>query len=489
MALNPTHHPIIYVRGFAMRDNEIEDTINTPYMGFNLGATRIRQKPDRSFVHYIFESPLIRLMKEYGYKDVYHHGAMIAGEIPQKSIIIYRYYERDDGTGQRPSIPKAAEGLSQLIEQVRDQVCGDDKAARKAFKVYLVAHSMGGLICRCLLQNDRVGSQTAKACIDKVYTYGTPHNGIEMNGINVPRIMGLWDINNFNRSEMAKYLDLKPINGRVSHLNGKFPEDRFFCLIGTNHRDYNLARLAVGPMSDGLVKIENAYIDGAPRVHTHLSHSGHYGMVNSEEGYQNLVRFLFGNVKMHGKLVAQNIPLPPSVESARKAGKAVRGSYYFEVTVMPRQSDAPPVPLSDRRVETSSAIFRTYDEMFHPDRVKLHYPRHPTLCTLFLDTRKIAVGRTLVFTIDLAVRSTDFIVDGDWFFNKRIPEENVFREKIAIKATRAENHWQFRYVMSDDNWGESRGRPCGKDALGSFVPLKNAKGFHARLYMTFEPWE
>ena len=51
MALNPTHHPIIYVRGFAMRDTEIEDTVNTPYMGFNLGATRIRQKPDRSFVH------------------------------------------------------------------------------------------------------------------------------------------------------------------------------------------------------------------------------------------------------------------------------------------------------------------------------------------------------------------------------------------------------------------------------------------------------
>lgn len=44
-------------------------------------------------------------------------------------------------------------------------------------------------------------------------------------------------------------------------------------------------------MSDGLVKIENAVVQGAPRAFAYRSHSGHHGVVNSEEGYQNLGAF------------------------------------------------------------------------------------------------------------------------------------------------------------------------------------------------------
>jgi hypothetical protein len=50
----------------------------------------------------------------------------------------------------------------------------------------------------------------------------------------------------------------------------------------------------VGPRSDGLVRIERAHVRGANRAYVHRSHSGRYGEVNSEEGYQNLRRFLFG---------------------------------------------------------------------------------------------------------------------------------------------------------------------------------------------------
>ena len=35
--------PIIYVRGYAMTQSEIAATVATPYMGFNLGATKMRQ--------------------------------------------------------------------------------------------------------------------------------------------------------------------------------------------------------------------------------------------------------------------------------------------------------------------------------------------------------------------------------------------------------------------------------------------------------------
>ncbi len=481
------YHPIIYVRGFAMRDSEIENTVNTPYMGFNLGATRIRQAPDRSFVHFIFESPLIRLMKEHGYRDVYEAGAECEGALPRRSIVIHRYYEGEGGEGTRASIVDAAEALGERILWLRERICGDDEAARRDFRVYLVAHSMGGLICRCLLQNLEVASDAARACVDKVFTYGTPHNGIEMAGVNVPRFLGLWDISNFNRSSIAEALDLEPVNGRVSHLGGRFPTERFMSLVGTNHRDYNLARFAVGAMSDGLVKIDNAYIDGGPRVYCYLSHSGHYGMVNSEEGYQNLTRFLFGDIRVTGRLVVEALPLPPSVERARKEGKRVEGSYLFECTLTPRMQ--PPIPLSDRRAEQASAIFRRYDEMFHPERTGHDHARHPVLFSVFLDTRRIQMGRTLVVAADLAVRSTEFKVDGFWFLNQRIPDENLYREKLVLRATRGDQGWALRYIAADERWGEGRGSDLERDGQGWYVPLASPKGFRARLYLTVSAWE
>src|SRR5688572_5745348 len=67
-------HPIIYVRGYAMTQNEIEDTVADPYMGFNLGSCKVRQLWDGRVKKYFFESPLVRLLKRYGYDDVYEEG-------------------------------------------------------------------------------------------------------------------------------------------------------------------------------------------------------------------------------------------------------------------------------------------------------------------------------------------------------------------------------------------------------------------------------
>jgi hypothetical protein len=73
-----------------------------------------------------------------------------------------------------------------------------------------------------------------------------------------------------------------------------FATDDVFCLVGTDPKDYGLSRVVVGPKSDGLVLIEHAYVRKAHRAFVYKSHSGTYGEVNSEEGYQNLRRFLFG---------------------------------------------------------------------------------------------------------------------------------------------------------------------------------------------------
>ncbi|AXJ02167.1 PGAP1-like protein [Cyclonatronum proteinivorum] len=481
-------YPIIYIRGYAMRQSDIDDTTSTPYMGFNLGTTKIRQNHKGEVRQQFFESPLIRLMKDFGYTDNYAGGEVIDGDIPAKSVIIHRYYDQADGdfgTGAgRPSIEQAAEGLSDLILKTRDQVCGDDAQARQDFRVYLVAHSMGGLIARCLLQNDAIGDAAAKAMVDKVFTYGTPHNGIEIGNINVSRFLSGWDMNNFNRRQMAAYLGLDA-HDRVDTLNGKFPEDRFFSLVGTNPADYGAMRRVVGSLSDGLVLIRNASVQGAPRAYTHHSHSGAFGLVNSEEGYQNLTRFLFGDVAVKAVLHLEDLPLPPSVQKALNQGRRVRVSYYFENTVMVRGEM---FKLSERKVDNQSAGFKVFDELFAKNAAGRWVPkpeRMPVLFTAFLDSSNIETGRTLVFTVDLAVKTTEYEIDGRIFRRNRIPGENLYREQITLKATRSGAGFNLRYALTDEGWGENRGSQAEPVSDGVFrIPLKSGKGFKGALELT-----
>ena len=108
-AMKAPLYPIIYVRGYAGSESAVEETVATPFMGFNLGATKVRQRWDGKVIRHVFESPLVRLMKDYGYRDVYSHGDVIAQDLPldPRSVIIYRYYDQvskelDDGV--RPDI-------------------------------------------------------------------------------------------------------------------------------------------------------------------------------------------------------------------------------------------------------------------------------------------------------------------------------------------------------------------------------------------------
>lgn len=497
------YHPIIYVRGYAMTEGARESTVHTPYMGFNLGSTRVRQQYDGSFKHYIFESPLIRLMKEYGYQDAYADGINLAEpvhendnipselRIPRRSIIIHRYYESalsaHQGASEQASIESAAQRLSALIARVKVLVCGSDAHLSKSFKVHLVAHSMGGLICRCLLQNNRADPENAAPLIDKVFTYGTPHNGIEVFGLNIPRFMGLMDANNFNRKQMASYLQLEPKAGRVNSLNGAFPPQRFFCFVGTNPGDYNLTRLVVEKASDGLVTIDNAYVEGAPRAHSYTSHSGPYGMVNSKEGYDNLVRFLFGDYRLKVSLHPEILPLSPPLRKAYDEGKQVRGSYLFDCSIKVRGED--PVAISKRSIAHHSAIFRSFDELLRPHKVGRKTPRYPVLASVFLDSKRIEVGKTMVLSLDLNIEGTDFRINGNSILPRRAPDERLYRQSLTLKVTLSHSRWRIRYIFSDQNWSDGRGREAKTDPQGVYIPLTNAKGFKAKLYLDFASWE
>ncbi|HWS58712.1 MAG TPA: hypothetical protein VN257_09240, partial [Actinotalea sp.] len=193
-----------------------------------------------------------------------------------------------------------------------------------------VAHSMGGLIGRCLLQkvipdHVRVGGTAEQAAdvVDKFFTYATPHGGIEFAvGLGLLERLrdtfGIAGADIFGPQRMWQYLT--PVGGprkatkgwRPQEMpDGAFPKDRIFTLVGTNPGDYDVAMglssRAVGVKSDGLVQIENAAIPGARSAYVHRSHSGRYGIVNSEEGYQNLRRFLFGNLNVRTELVGLDL--------------------------------------------------------------------------------------------------------------------------------------------------------------------------------------
>ncbi len=528
-APRPSHHPIIYVRGFAATQGEIEETVADPYMGFNIGSTKARTAWTGDVRRFYFESPLVRLMSDHKYEDVFVDGDdLVAADrfdkpIPYQSIVIYRYYDdasQDFGDGQgTPPIEHFAKGLGELILRLRDKVCANPKnnVTPDAFRVHLVAHSMGGLVCRAFLQNAKLGTAEARAAVDKLFTYATPHNGIDMRIVrNIPGWLSFGDVNNFNRDRMASYLDV-PKGDDVSVVRN-FPPERIFNLIGTNPRDYTVASglssWAAGDASDGLVRVTHATTHGpgadgkdvgSPRAFVHRSHSGHYGIVNSEEGYQNLTRFLFGELRVDGILEIDDISLPQEVQKSLQDGKSVHASYQFEVAVSIRGCQW---QMTRREVRENSAIFRSYEELFPgkpgtvrtPDRSK-----SPHLFSVFLDPAFSVKKRTksVSFACDLKVLVPDYEVGGLAFLRRHYEGGYILRELILIEAfpdADAPGGWRVKYGFQDMNPGkpgidaETRrleGAPGAAEGLAFDVPIeqRTRPGFSGRLRVEARPWK
>lgn len=448
--------PIIYVRGYAMTQGEIEDTTADPFCGFNLGSTVYRASADRRKVprKFIFESPVLRLGKDFDYQDVYRNGLDIGDPgweegIPERSIIVYRYYDPASqllGTDRKPDIAEFARGLSDLILQVRDRVCqSKPKLKPKAFRCYLVAHSMGGLVCRAFLQNKALGSDKARACVDKFFTYATPHNGIEMAGINVPEWLTLFGMNTFNREQMATYLDLKAVfkkTGRVDWMpESVLPPDRVFCMIGSNRGDYEVAyggsRTFAGHGSDGLVRIDHATLSaldaaGEPsgqacaRAVAYRAHSGHFGIVNSEEAYQNLIRFLFGDTRLDAWLEISSVSLPDAVQAKVAAGKVVEAVYQVEALASVKGK---PWSLTRRVAEEDSVICRTHQEITSGTARPLQ------LANVFLGTQweNPQKDASRAYALQVGIRVPDYEIDHALWFDEHYEGSYLFRDTALFQ--------------------------------------------------------
>jgi pimeloyl-ACP methyl ester carboxylesterase len=493
--------PIVYVRGFAMTGGEIEETSADPFNGFNIGSTLLRTVWTGETARHVFESPVLRLSQPpYSYRVAFSDGIRgldndqkeelqgwrkafvaqgeaaprnVSAQSPIAVLAIYRYYDaasRAFGDGNRPGMETYGWGLGRLIIDLLD--------ATGASGVYLVAHSMGGLVARTFLQNKTVldspdpttGKPSAVAAllerepklrlspeewtrarssVRRLFTYGTPHNGISGHGglgnwllSPVDALLGL-EMSNFDRARMLKYLGNPP---EPNSLGNEFDVKNTFCLVGTAASDYPVAagfsRRLVGQLSDGLVEIDNAIVHGpdtsipggtvlAARAYVHRAHSGPYGMVNSEEGFGNLSRFLFGDLRVEGDLLVQLIDLPPELQTLKEHAAnnhidaGIRASYSFETALRVRGERW---VMTERTARNGSAIFRRYDELFPKQSGvglgERERHRRLELFSAFLDTRlrtlaglpDIVKGKelhgTLGFALRVRVAVPEYEVDG-----------------------------------------------------------------------------
>ncbi len=470
-------YPIIYIRGYAMSQNEQNESSADPFCGFNLGSTVYRAAVEKSAPpkKFIFESPVLRLVTDYGYSDSYLHGVDIMdpdweGTIPSRSIVIYRYYDSASsllGTGKTPDIAEFARGLSRLILRVRDLVVHHPESGitEDSFRCYLIAHSMGGLICRAFLQNPALGEPSSRRSVDKVFTYATPHNGIDMAGVNVPGWLTLADMKNFNRDYMSEYLNLQKVykeKKRVDWLpEGAFPSDRFFCMIGTNRVDYGVAMglssTFAGHGSDGLVKIENASVWGlgdngnlsAPTAtaYAYRSHSGFFGIVNSEEAFQNLSRFLFGDVRVDIWVDVEGVDLPVELQ-----GKAVNALYLFEVLASPRGKRW---YLTRRVAEEDSVACQTHLELAKATQPS---PKSIYLSTIFLANRARVNpdSPSLAYAMTLGVRVPDYEVDRKFWADKHYEGGYLFRDTVLVELVPPQvgsESWTITFDWQSHNIG------------------------------------
>ena len=446
--------PIIYIRGYAATQMEVEATVDDPTHGFNAGSTHIRLGVDGRADFYMFVSPFARLFRDHGYQDVID-GSMqqLPDDVdPDRTIWIYRYYDPTSKTFDRPggrrlTIEEAALGLRDFIEGIREQIYqarNSSNGTGEHSKVHLVAHSMGGLVARCLLQKVYAAGEGTRK-IDKLFTYGTPHGGIHFDVVGggaIERLrdfVGFNDSDNFGPDRMYKFLTRVPggkapegWNARVVD-SASFDTDRIFCVIGTNAEDYQVAgglsRSVVGPQSDGLVQIENAYVHGAHRAYVHRSHSGRYGLVNSEEGYQNLQRFLFGDFKITASLVNFHLQFRPDTTSEAQVAKGVRSTeitFFVETHVAIRGL---PVLMHERTVRHFSA------EAINHELYKNRYSGSTNRLSLF--TNFLFQGRRDDGTIRYMIRIALFeqrYSSGMLLFGEHIERLPVWSDYLVIEV-------------------------------------------------------
>lgn len=480
-----------------MRQEEVEETFNQPFQGFNLGSTQYRISSSPTPRMRIFESPVVRLMKDEGYIDAFNKyvddfnnpipDSLVGGT--ERTLWVFRYYDPEAGMfgeQDRPTMETYAARLALFLDGIRKAYGGIGD-----FDVYLVAHSMGGLIARTYLQNEslfdhisegkfRAGSGAIIPSLNpvrvaKLFTYGTPHRGISRHFLQIVQSMW-WSV--FAESSMRKYLSLGENDPAHTYIpRPHAPKwSNTFSLIGTNARDYDVAggfsKIAAGQDSDGLVNTRNAYIRGGPRAFVHRAHSGNFGIVNSEEGYQNLSRFLFGDIRYAirfnpGPFAPQAVGLDPDDRDSLVALDSLIFEFTLSIRGMPNEiqsrsvaQQSPLIAAVEHNEDTSD--FRVVAADGYDDekaRSEVDANGTLTLARGWLRSDKLPPPREnveeaeidendsfLSFALDLTIKP-NFDEAGWWGARKRYPGDALFQRRLYL-GVRHKMIWELKHTWA-----------------------------------------
>jgi hypothetical protein len=489
-------YPIVYVRGYAATSGEREDTFYDAYYGYSASSVEKRQAAPPQFLEpLVFEGQLIRLIKQYGYVDAANGGLALGlkgvsgvTHNPTRSLWVSRFYDKDVMFDKIRPILDHAEDLRDLIckriPQELKSLPGVDLGTNDGdYKVILIAHSMGGLVCRCLIQNLLANKgRDPKRWIHRLVTIGTPHGGIELSAVPdfleelVATRKNAFGSAIFKETAMREYLKLGK-GTDLRSLNGTFPEGRCLCLIGSDYGSYSMVKKATGSHSDGLVKQDNAYIQGAYWANVHRAHSGRRGIVNSFESYENIRRFLFGDVRV--RIWLENVTLLTA-----KPPNEIHEFYDIDFSLSVRGTG---VLLHQRRQNPCENAIRHNWRDFPIPNVHLH--------TGFLDTKLRADGDIYSHFL-LAFRVGQHRVKTGFLFDNEYPERTIYSESMEVRldlgAAGAPATVQYRWLSDttdiDDKQTWQTAQFDGKTGGLKFA-LRQANTIAADLCMQAGPWE
>lgn len=493
--LPSVHRPIILVRGFAAKDEDVREVVSDPFMGFNRGSTLVREDKTAPVRQEVFESLVVRLMEDYGYRASFDRIDPDTDEpYPKRPIVIQRYYDvvsSDFGDGKRRPIEAYAAHLAGLVLETSEQHRSAN--SRSDGRVYLVGHSMGGLICRTMLQNDRIAAslpgglddlEKARRLIDKVVTYATPHGGVHFKFIgNVPDLPKLTFADNFNTDHMRDFLGL-PDHADPSDLCGSFPIERFLCIVGTNHEDYGkmrgLSSDLTGERSDGLVRTAEATVRDTgrgssgpvrfgPQVFVHRTHGGRFGIVPSEGAYRALSSFLFGSARVEARLLYE-------------PGARQREEAEVQVEVEARGRDLPE-PLHQRTKSTDAAIMMPGEDT----AAFLRGEASLTLFTLFLGGGLMNAG---AFDVDLDITLPPYVDEGGLLIDGPAKQVSTSLSLAIARIKGPAGGWQLAGLTGASlKPGASKDLSDGGQLVHALLPERSDDGAFLTIALEITPWQ
>jgi hypothetical protein len=238
-----------------------------------------------------------------------------------------------------------------------------------------------------------------------------------------------------------------------------------------------------GHGSDGLVRIANASVWGvndagqvstpSATAYAYRAHSGHFGIVNSEEAYQNLVRFLFGDVRVDIWADVQDVRVPKELQADDAKGK-VNGLYQFEVLAAPRGSRW---YLTRRTSEEDSVACRSHADLRNPAKESA---RHIFLSTAFLAKRARVnkKRKSLAYSLTFGVRVPDYEVERRFWPDRHYEGQHLFRDSLVLEIwppADDDGDWRIDYDWQSDKVGVST----------TPVPVKKLRGGKVEVTIPF----